>query len=253
MHAVAGKDGASVCSIQMKKGMSGRVSRRGFDMDCIVYLVAVRDHHGLAGFDHRQDAIFEDVVPGISGTFRHVAHFPMGVFGFMKQVLGVGKRGDPPAILQLCVPAHVVHMQMRAHDEVDRFWRDAHASHIFEEGSILHMPWHGVRAMLVIADASVNKDGMSSRLDDVAVQAHQQASAFCIDEMWVEPILAFGLEGIRVGIREDKAGIEAGPFGFDTALYCHLAKPQCFHRCCLPLAKLSRPATFKLVPVEDWQ
>ena len=194
-------------------------------MDCIVYPMAIRDHHGLAGFDHRQDAIFEDVLPGVPGTFWHVVHFPMGVFGFVKQVLGVGKRGDPPPILQLCVPAHMVHMQMRAHDEVDRFRRDAHASHIFEEGTILHMPWHGVRAMLVIADASVDQDSMPSRLDDVAVQAHQQTSAFRIDEMRVEPILAFGLEGIRVAIWKDKAGIEAGPFGFDTALYRRLAKP----------------------------
>jgi hypothetical protein len=107
VHAVTGENGASVRLVQMEKGVPGRVSRREYNMDRIVYPVTVRDYHCLAGVDRRQDAIFEGFAPGVSCPF-----WPVAVFGFMKQILGVGKGGHPAPVHKLGVPANVVHMHI---------------------------------------------------------------------------------------------------------------------------------------------
>src|SRR6516162_8755960 len=72
------------------------------------------DELGFFRVDDRQYAVPHRVERGFA-----INTLPIFVFFFREQVLGIGKGRDPAAVLQSRVPADMVAMQVRAHDDVD--------------------------------------------------------------------------------------------------------------------------------------
>ncbi len=83
----------------------------------------VADQLGLAGGEHRQHAVGDEVAG--ARQRRRARRPPMIPFAPRDQIARVGKRRHPAAVLQPRVPADVIDVQMRAQHDVDVFGRDA--------------------------------------------------------------------------------------------------------------------------------
>ena len=63
------------------------------------------------------------------------------------------ERWDPAAVFKPGVPADMIHMQVRAHNEINRFRRHPHPGQFIEKGSVFHVPCRGIGTVLVVTDA----------------------------------------------------------------------------------------------------
>ena len=77
---------------------------------------------------------------------------------FEKRYLALGKVGTPAAVLQPRIPADMVAVQMRAHDDVDIVDRDTGGLQRLHPVAVaLAMPGRAMRKSLVIADAGIHQ------------------------------------------------------------------------------------------------
>src|SRR5713226_9477795 len=99
---------------------------------------------------------------------------PMVVFALGHDVFGVGEGGDPAAVDQPRVPADMVPVQMRAHDEVDLFRLYPEPAEVVDERALHAVELRPRRAFLVVADARIDEDRMTPRAHHEAVKAEDQ-------------------------------------------------------------------------------
>ena len=94
------------------------------------------------------------------GLLRPV--FPLGA---AEEIAGALEGGRPAAVHEARVPAHVVDVQVRAHDGVDRRHGVPRVGEVLEEAALEPVPVR-IGAHLVVADAGVDEDAAALRLDD---------------------------------------------------------------------------------------
>ena len=90
-----------------------------------------------------------------------------------EQVAGLREGGAPGPVDQARVPAHVIHVQVRADHRVDALGREAERVKIFQEGPLAPVPG-GDGALLVVSHAGVHQDAAVAALDDERVDAGQR-------------------------------------------------------------------------------
>ena len=101
---------------------------------------------------------------------------PVLELGRHEQIAGVRERRHPLAVDEPRVPAHVVDVQVGAHDDVDRVGREAGGHHVVEERQLQLVP-PGVGPGLVVADARVDGDARAVDVDDEALDALEEVAA----------------------------------------------------------------------------
>ncbi len=92
-----------------------------------------------------------------------------------EDVARLGEGRHPAAVLEPRVPADVVDVQVRAHDEIDVVDADAGGRQaLLEAVGLHHVPERARRARLVVADAGVDQDVVVRRLHQVALDAEHE-------------------------------------------------------------------------------
>ena len=168
-------------------------------------LVVALDHDGLAGLDDRQHRIVERAV--VDALLGLALVLPVRVLALGEEIARVGKGRHPAAILELGVPAHVIDMQVRAHHEVDRLGRTAASLQAIEERRVELVPGRVV-ALLVVAEAGIDQDGVAAGLHDPGVHGADEAVGARFDMIGHHPDL-LGVEGLLVELGEHAVGPKA--------------------------------------------
>src|SRR6516165_11073831 len=115
----------------------------------IVDGIVAGDKLSLFCIDDRQDAVPHRVEWGLA-----IYALPIFEFFFREEISGIGEGRDPAAILPPGVPAHMIAVQMRAHDNVDIVDSDAGRFQGLHPGAVaLAVPSRAMRERLVVADA----------------------------------------------------------------------------------------------------
>jgi hypothetical protein len=172
-----------------------------------VGLVIALDHHGLAGLDDRQHRIVERAVVHLAFALRAALGFPVRVLTLAEQVLGVGKRRHPAAVLELGVPADMVDMQVRAHHEIDGLGRAAAGAQPVEERRVELVP-AGIVPLLVVAEAGVDQDGVAAGLHDPGMDRPDKTIRACLNMGRHHPVL-LRVEGLLVEFGKHAVGTKA--------------------------------------------
>ena len=114
MHQVAADDGGVLAPAKGERDVSRGMARRRQDAGMVADLELGAHDLGPFGFHDRQHAVAKRGDFGLGVHLRPVVEFLPG-----EHVARVRKGRHPTAIFQPRVPADVIDMQMRAHDEVD--------------------------------------------------------------------------------------------------------------------------------------
>ncbi len=144
---VADEGGALAFAFQFEEHMAGRMAGRAVDLDEIIEPVGPAAHQiGLAVFKDRHHAFAEGAELGraflrIGVDFREIIDVGLG-----KYVARIGKCRHPFAVLLPRVPADMIVMQMRAHDDVDFFRLGAGGGQPLQIRLVQHAPRTGGRA-----------------------------------------------------------------------------------------------------------
>ena len=96
------------------------------------------------------------------------------------------------------IPADVIDVKMRAHDEIDVGERQASGLQVLLVGRVLHhVPERPVGARLVVADAAVDHDVVVLGAHDIALDTQHHLARRGIDEARLEPGLVLGQHLLR--------------------------------------------------------
>ena len=143
-----------------------------------------RDDVGAVGRHDRQHGIRD---PWACRRFLVLTPGPMGQFAFGEHIACLREGRYPTAIFEPRVPADMVGMQMRAHDEIDVIDREPARREVAVVAiGIHHVPEAAPRPRLVIADAGIDHDGVMRGLHDVALDAQDQP-VFGIEKSGLQP------------------------------------------------------------------
>ena len=168
---------------------------------------------GLAIFKDRHDAFAERAELGRSFFRVRVNLREIIDVGFRKHVTGIGKCGDPLAVLLLRVPPDMVVMQMRAHHHVDFFRPRAGGREPFEIRQIEHVPERPAGLRLVVAAARVDQDFLAADLQQPAVDGEPDLPGLGLIVVRRQPGLVLGHVGVGE-IRKDVPQRIAREIGF---------------------------------------
>jgi len=102
----------------------------------------------------------------------------------------------------------MVGLQVRAHDIVDAFRRHASGMHVLQERAVALVPEGNRRAVLVVADAGIDKNGVMRGAHHEAVHAKPHLEAGEIKEMRRQPV-AMCHECCAVGVGKGRERVEA--------------------------------------------
>src|SRR3954462_10631704 len=92
------------------------MARRWEQLDGVTELMITLDHLVAFRSYDRQDGVRD---PGSNGRIGLFGFSPVGKLAVCKDVLGLWKSWNPAPVLQLCVPADMIDVQVGAHDIVD--------------------------------------------------------------------------------------------------------------------------------------
>ena len=156
----------------------------GISVHQIVEGVRALDDVGAVGGDDRQHQIGD---PGDSRRIVLLALGPVGKLAIGEDVACLGEGRHPAAVVEPRVPADVVGVQMRAHDEIDVADAQARGRQVLLEAiGFHHVPERPRRPRLVVADAGVDQDVVVRRLHQVALDA-QHELVVCVEEFRLQP------------------------------------------------------------------
>src|SRR5262245_36872077 len=88
-----------------------------------------------------------------------------------EDVSRVWKYGNPAAIPKLRVPANMIVMQVRAHDQVDLVWSRSRCGEPLKKRRVEHIPERARRPRFVVAAARVDQDLLVVDLQQPTVHA----------------------------------------------------------------------------------
>ena len=114
------------------------------------------------------------------GTGRRIVLLALGPeleLAVGEYVARLGEGRHPAAVLEPRVPADVVGVQVRAHDEIDVADAEARRGQaLLVTVGLHHVPERARRPRLVVADAGVDQDVVVRRLHEVALDAEHSLS-----------------------------------------------------------------------------
>src|SRR5262245_6055649 len=124
-----------------------------------------------------------------------------------EEIARVRESGQPLAVDQPGVPAHVVDVQVRAQHGIDRLGRKTGRRQIVKEAALPIIPSRYTALLFVIAETGVDDDPPPRRFDDKGVDAHLEA-ANLVGEVRHEP----GNRQHRRarGLRQDESAAASG-------------------------------------------
>src|SRR5262245_57965338 len=118
---------------------------RRHDVDMIAQAMRTGDETGAPGFDDRQYALAKRSKLDRSGFGIGVGLQIIFEIRLREDVSRVRKCGNPTTIPKLRIPAHVIVMQVRAHDEIDLVWPRSRCGEPLKKRRVEHVPERAVR------------------------------------------------------------------------------------------------------------
>ena len=143
-------------------------------------------------------------------------------------VARVGKGRHPAPVLETGIPAHVVPVQMRAHDVIDFLGLHPGAGEIGEEGRTQPVELRPRRALLVVAEAGIDQDGVAAGPDDERVEAEDQLAGRRIDEPRSRHVRVLP-QHCRVEIGKEGRRLYERPLELGDALHLESADARRIH------------------------
>ena len=108
--------------------------------------------------------------------------FPPG-----KKIGRIGKGRHPAAILQACIPADMIDVQVGAKDKIHVFERNTQGIEVFDIGGALLMPVAEIGPVFMVADTGIDQNDVLRSADNKGVQAHHQQVRFRVKESRGKP------------------------------------------------------------------
>ena len=175
---------------------------------------ALLDDVGAVGGDDRQHRV------GDPGDGRGIVLLPLGPVGklaFGEDVARLGEGRHPAAVLEPRVPADVVGVQMRAHDEVDvGDAKPRRGQVLLEAVGLHHVPERPRGPRLVIAHAGVDEDVVMRGAHQVALDAQHELVGR-VDKARLQPGAVLLQQLLRQG-GEELQHVEERPLLLDDAM-----------------------------------
>ena len=193
--------GALALAFKLEKHVTGRMAGRRVDLDEIVEPIRTAAHQiGAPVLEDRDHAFaeraqFRRAFLRIGIDFREIVDVRLG-----KDIARVGEGRNPFPVLQLCIPADMVPMEMRAHHIVDLLGLDSDPGEIRDERGTYAVELRPRRPLLVVAEASIDQDRVPPGAHDEAVKAEDQFAGRGIDEARTQ----------QLGVGAHHSGIEIG-------------------------------------------
>ena len=122
---------------------------------------------------NRLHTVFKNVgihlAPTHPGIFRPTG-VPGFAFDFGKQVAGIGKCRHPGGTVAARIPAHVIDMQVGAHDNVDLSGIDTGLSESLQKSGLQTAKYRNAGSILVVARPGVNEDLQTVSINQPTLQ-----------------------------------------------------------------------------------
>ena len=136
--------------------------------------MAVVDQLCLACIKNGLHTVFEHIGVHLGSNggragFFAVAWIPVGPVDTGEQIASIGKRRYPVLVLQACIPADVIDMQVRADHDIDVFRLQSVRRQIGKEGRIEAAKYGNTRALFVVTCPGVVEDCEVTGPDDPAL------------------------------------------------------------------------------------
>src|SRR5215472_12044164 len=185
VHDIAAQDHGCLRGPRHDADMAGCVPRPRLDPYTVVERIIHGNQLGLATVHDGQQAVLVVRIGRVCGS--PFSDLPVLPFLARKEVAGVREGRYPSAVEEPRVPTDVIGVQMRAQHIVDMLLRKAGGGEIGEIRPILPVISQLVRALLVIARASVDQNGRPRRLYDCAVKREDHKTAGRVHQRRFEP------------------------------------------------------------------
>src|ERR1035437_2822201 len=231
MHQIAGDQASIPFRRNPAAGMSGSVAGRRLEPYFVGDAKVRVDQIGHPNLNNRTHRILDRIAHVLAVELRPV--IPLGA---AYQVAGVGERRHPLAVLEHRVPPDMVHVQMRADDAIDLVARVTRFSQVAQKRQLQIAP-RRVRTNLLVADAGVDDDALTLRLDHQRVDAHAELALF-VGEGGIEPV-GFLQDILGGGVSHDE-GARPWRLALDDAGYLDVADFELVHSDSSISAQLSR-------------
>src|SRR4030095_3219662 len=141
---------------------------------------------------------------------------------------GIGKGRHPAAVFQARVPADMIPVQVGAHHVVDILDPDPRMCEVCCVMAPQPVKLRPGRALLVIAEAGIDEDGVTSRLHDEAVKTEDELARRRVDQPGSRHVRG-GAQYIRIEIGKENVGGNERPFELGDALYLEIADERGWH------------------------
>src|SRR5271156_1425679 len=179
------------------------------------------DQVGNARVDDRPHRVLDRIAHVLAVERRE--EIPLGA---ANQVACVRKRRHPLAVLERRVPSDVIDVQMRADNAIDLVGAVSRFFQIAQKRQLEVAP-HRVRSDLVVADAGIDDDAFSLRLDDQGMDTHPEL-ALLVGKNRIEPV-RFLLDVLGSGVRQYE-GARPWRLALDYSGYLDVADIELIHR-----------------------
>ena len=192
----------------------------GVGINEVVEGVRALDDIGAIGGDDRQHRVGD---PGDRRRIVLLALGPVSELPVGEDVARLGERRHPAAVLESRVPADVVGVQMRAHDEIDVAEAQAGGRQVLLEAiGLHHVPEGTRRPRLVVADAGIDQDVVVRRLHQVALDAQHELVG-SVEKPRLQPSAVLLEKLLRQG-GEEFQHVEERALLLDDAVDCEVAQ-----------------------------
>ena len=152
----------------------------------------------------------------------------MGIFVLCEKIARLREARHPAAIFKPRIPADMIHVQMRTHNEINIANAKPKRGQVAHIGFALHLVPEGMRrAVLVIADAGINQDIVMRRAHHPGLDAKHQLARLRVQRLGLQPISIFGQQ-FRRQVREEGQRIEDRSFFLHNPLNREIAKLKTF-------------------------
>ena len=194
----------------------------------VVKRIVVAHQFGLPSFHDWKHAIGEVRQRRLSVLLR-----PIVEFAFRNQIARFGESRRPTPALQPRVPADMIDMQMRAHDEIDIIHAKTRGGQRAHKVLVaLEIPFRSRRPHLVVADATVNQNDMMRRAHDIGLETEDQP--VILTKGFGRKPVAILLEHFRRESRKHVKRRQKRPLQLNDAMNADVADAQELVHCGFP-------------------
>src|SRR5262245_51588941 len=197
VHEITGEDSVTGSSRQVDRDVAGRVTRRRLEAKPRIHGMTTVDQHRLTGLYDGDYAV---------GNAQVLLVAPVLPFLAGEDVSRLGKGRHPMVssarlALKTRVPAHVIHVKVRADHVVHVVGHGPRGAQVLEIAAVSHVPERIALAVLVVADARVDHDRVLGRPDDERLDPGLQIARGVIEEVWLQPRV-MRRDGVRRRVRQ---------------------------------------------------